>query len=395
MVEIVYAHHDSEVTGSTISLRNLLAELDRRLFSPRLALFSDGPARELFETLNIPVDIVKARPFWTSPGNPWTKLGFYYNFLALLPNKNWSQYLRQRRPDLVHVNDKACLQAGSAARKLGAPVVWHLRSSYTPSFSRLQAKISANVIRRNATAMIAISEDETDGFEDFPGLSIVHNSLDLAAANHGLQRSVAIRSELGIRIDEIVVGLVVTQLNWVRGAWDFLDLAGQLTAMVHKPIKFVIVGRTTNESAAQARALAHQHGVLDRLVLTGFRSDALAVMAAMDVLVVCNHHGVLGRPPLEAMAVGTPVVAWHGHSCRSSILKHGETGLLAPTGNVTALAQLTTSLVEDADLRTKMKQRAMSYAREQFDPQCNARKVERIYDTILIRKNEYVTRIDG
>jgi glycosyltransferase involved in cell wall biosynthesis len=139
--------------------------------------------------------------------------------------------------------------------------------------------------------------------------------------------------------------------------------------------------------------LAQQYGISEHLILTGFRSDALAVIAACDILVVCNHHGVLGRPPLEAMAVGRPVVAWEGHSGRSSIVSEGETGLLAPRGDVPALGQLVFRLIEDADLREKMGKRGMQHAHQHFDPQCNARKVEHIYENVLNRKNTYGTRI--
>src|SRR5688572_2792958 len=182
-VDILYAHQDGLVTGSAISLRNLLAALNREIYEPRVAMFSEGPARELYEALGICVDVVPARPFWTFPGGFWTELSFYRNFLALLPNEHWKAYLEERRPGIVHVDDKSCLQAGIAAHQLHIPIVWHLRSSYAPSRSRLQAKISARVIRHRADRLIAISEDEMDGFEDCTNLSVIHNSLDLAEAS--------------------------------------------------------------------------------------------------------------------------------------------------------------------------------------------------------------------
>jgi glycosyltransferase involved in cell wall biosynthesis len=326
---------------------------------------------------------VPARPFWTFPGSPWTKLGFYFNLLALLPNRNWKDYLKEQQPALLHVNDKSCLQAGVAARKLGLPVVWHLRSSYAPTWSRLQAKISARIIRKNANAMIAISEDETDGFDSCRNLRVIYNSLDFTAVDKAIPQRESIRTELGIGTGDVVVGLVVTQLNSVRGAWDFLNMAGYAARMSQLSWKFAIIGSTTVESAAQARILAQQHGISERLILTGFRSDALAVIAALDVLVVCNHHGVLGRPPLEAMAVGTPVAAWHGHSRRSSVARDGETALLVKRRDIESLAQAVTCLADDSALRKSLGGRGMQYAREHFASQRNARLVEQVYENVL------------
>jgi glycosyltransferase involved in cell wall biosynthesis len=383
MFDVLYAHQDGGITGSAISLRNLLVALDREKYSPRVALFSDGPARGLYEAINIPVDVVKAHPFWTFPGCAWTELGFYYNLLALLPNKNWMDYLNKRKPMLLHVNDKSCLQAGIAARKMDVPIVWHLRSSYAPSRSRLHAKISSQMIRKNANAVIAISDDEVDGFEGCTNLRVIHNSLDFDVVDAAMPRRDSIRDELKIGADEVVIGLVASQLNWVRGAWDFLDIAGRVQKKTRASLKFVIVSPATNDSLLQAKALAKQYDIEDRLTLTGFRSDVLAVIAALDILVVCNHHGVMGRPPFEAMAVGTPVAAWQGHSLRSDVVRNGETALLASRGDLESLAQAVVRLADDAVLRKSLSERGMQYARENFDPQCNARLVEQVYEDVL------------
>lgn len=383
MVDVVYAHQDGNVTGSAISLRNLLAGLDRGRFSPRVALFSDGPARQLYEALGIPVDVVKAQPFWTFPGGAWTELSFYRNFLGLLPSHAWRQYLNGHQPDILHVNDKSCLQAGMTAGKLGIRVVWHLRSSYHPSKSQWHASISARTIRRNARALIAISEDEIDRFEDFPALHIIHNSVDFDLVGRSISQSNAIRSDYGIQADEIVIGLVVTSFSHVRGGWDFLKMAGLVKQNTGIPVRFVIVSPLTDETREQIETLAREKGISENLVLTGFRADALAVIAAMDILVVCNHHGVLGRPPLEAMSVGTAVVAWQGHSHRSSVARDGETALLVPRGDVEALGQAVVRLVKDDDLRSSLAARGKKYAREHFDPQRNARLVERVYEDVL------------
>lgn len=383
MVDVLYAHQDGGVTGSAISLRNLLAGMDREKFSPRVTLFAEGPARGLYEALGIEVDVVKAYPFWTFPGGAWTELSYYRNFLALMPNQNWMDYLKARKPALLHVNDKACLQAGVAAHKLGIPIVWHLRSSYAPSNSRWHANISADVIRRCANMMIAISDDETDGFEDRANLRVIHNSLDFDAVDAAMPRRVSIRAEFGIAPDEVAVGLVVSQLNWVRGAWDFLDVAGRVVKEAKTPLKFVVVSPGTDDAITQAKSLATQYGIENQLILTGFRSDALAIIAALDVLVVCNHHGVMGRPPFEAMAVGTSVAAWQGHSRRSDVVCDGETALLAPRGDVESLADAVARLADDSALRKNLGANGMRYAREHFDPQCNARLVEQVYDDVL------------
>ena len=119
------------------------------------------------------------------------------------------------------------------------------------------------------------------------------------------------------------------------------------------------------------------------LLITGYRSDPLSVIAAMDIFVSCNHYGVMMRPPFEAMAVGTSVAAWDGHSRRSHILVNEETALIVPRWDKLALVNAILRLVEDASLRKKMGQQGQEYSRLNFGPHQNTKKIEAIYRKVL------------
>jgi len=399
MVKVIYAHHDGSITGSAISLRNLLAALDRKAFSPRVALFSDGPARRMYEELHIPVDVVTAQPFWTFPGSTWTELSFYINFLALLPNNSWKQYLIDHQPDILHVNDKSCLQAGATAGKLGIPVIWHLRSSYYPSKSKWHAAISARVIRKNANRLIAISEDETDGFQHSDRLNIIYNSVDLSVADEAMLLREKKRAELGLSSKDILIGQVSTTINEVRGTWDFLHACGLIGRKIgNLSLRYMIVAGIPERKKNSPRYLftgksvhpedqvwqiAKEENITDRLTLTGFRKDVVNLMAAMDVVVVCNRHGVLGRMPFEAMSLGRPLVVTAGHSGQSRIVIDQETALVVPPATPAGIADAVCNILMDQSLAQAISNRGLTYARQHFDPLKNARLVEKVYRDLL------------
>ncbi len=401
-VEVLYVHHNGAMSGSAISLRNLLLALDRNTYHPRVLLASDGPARQLYESLGIPVDVTSISAFWTSPGSYWYSRGFYENFKAIIPNRALERYLKELKPDLVHINDKAMLSAGIEARRLGLPVIWHLRSSYFPSHSRFQAWLSARIIRRTADRLIAISEDEVDGFQDLPQLQIIYNSVDLKQSDNALRRRVEVRKEFGFKPDQVVIGTVSTSIGEIRGTWDFLRAAGLAKRLIpERDLRFVIVAAIPEHTLKrkglrerlglthaihpedQAWQLAREGDISSQLTLTGFRKDSLDLMAAMDIMVVCNRHGVLGRMPFEAMSVGCPVVARSGHSGRSQVVRNGETALIVPLGDLQALAEAIVRLVRNPELRRKMGERGRLYSQDHFDPQRNARKVEQAYQELL------------
>jgi glycosyltransferase involved in cell wall biosynthesis len=382
---VLYIHQDGLVTGSAISLRNLLLGLDRQHFSPRILLAQEGPTRKLFEALDIPVDMIPIRGMWTAPGPRFPSPDYFRNWLALVHNSKLYDYFHDQRPALIHINDKALLPAGITAHRLGIPVIWHLRSTYAVSSSRLQAAISRQIIRRKADHLIAISEDEEDGFEDLAHRTIIHNSVDFEEIDRASKQGSQTRFEMDIHPDELVIGAVSTMLSEIRGSWDFIRAAGLLQARFPEVrMRFIVVGKIpTPEVKAQAQLLARQAGIEDQILLTGFRADALNLMAGMDIVVVCSRHGVLGRMPLEAMGLGQPLVVTAGHSGRSRVVLDGQTALVVPAANPEAIANSIARLVQSPILRQQLGQQGRMYAREHFDPQKNAQMVMKVYDQLL------------
>jgi glycosyltransferase involved in cell wall biosynthesis len=382
---ILYVHQDGLLTGSAFSLRNLLVGLDRKRFQPTVLLAREGPARQLYEALDIPVDVIPIHGMWTFPGPPFPKPDYFRNWLALFPNRELDNYLKKKQPALVHVNDKTILPAGVSAKRLGLPVVWHIRSSYAVSHSRLQARVSASIIRRTADHLIVISEDEIDGFEDFPNLKIIYNSVDFTQVEHASLQRTRIRAELGLESDEILVGTVSTSLNENRGSWDFIRAAGFLqTRLPNTHFRFVIVARIPDPSTeAEAWQRAEEAGVRGQLTLTGFRSDALALMAAMDVVAICTRRGVLGRMPFEVMALGRPLVVTAGHSGRSRVVVDGETALVVPPADPEAISGGIVRLLQSRELSQKLSRQGALYARQHFESQKNTRSIMEIYEKVL------------
>lgn len=405
-IDVLYIHQDGSPTGSAISLQNLLSALDREQYHPRVLLGSDGTARKLYERLNVPVDVIPMRFYGTAPGAHWHELSYYMIWYALVPNPKLARYFQQIKPNLIHINDKSMLAAGLVASRLDLPVVWHLRSTYYSSHSRLQAWVSQQIIRSCATRLVAISEDESDGFENLSNLRVIYNSVDFFAAEKATQLRQQTRASLGIGHNEIIVGMV-GHLSEVRGAWDFIEISGlvqrelpnaDLRFLMMTPIpsrtprsmgwreRIGLVDVTHPED--KAKHLAQRAGIAERLLITGYRDDPLSVLAAMDVFVSCSHYGVMGRPPFEAMSVGVSVAAWAGHTGKSRVVVDGETALVTPRWDKLALASAIVRLVSDKDLRRSMGEHGREYSQQHFDPHKNAQAVQQVYREVLQEKTK-------
>jgi glycosyltransferase involved in cell wall biosynthesis len=115
----------------------------------------------------------------------------------------------------------------------------------------------------------------------------------------------AVRVELGIEPDELVVG-TVANLRRTKAYPDLLVAARDVIDAV-PGVRFVAVGQGPHEAAV--RALHTELGLGNRFVLAGYRADAVRVMSAFDVFCLASHHEGLPIALMEALTIGLPVVA--------------------------------------------------------------------------------------
>jgi glycosyltransferase involved in cell wall biosynthesis len=126
-------------------------------------------------------------------------------------------------------------------------------------------------------------------------------------------------------------------------------------AMAHLPDATLrVVGPPEADHDAQLRTLAASSGVADRVRVEGATSDIAGVYAASDaVLFPVTWPEPFGLVPLEAMAVGRPVVATATGGA-AEYLQDGVNALLVPVGDPVALAAAVRRLAGDPALRAAL-----------------------------------------
>lgn len=107
------------------------------------------------------------------------------------------------------------------------------------------------------------------------------------------------------------------------------------------------------DEAARLRAVAGDHGVLDRVHMTGHvsRTDMPALLRSADVVVCTPWYEPLGLVPLAAMACGRPVVATAVGGLLDTVVD-GVTGTLVPPHAADAVAAAVHTLLTDGVQRT-------------------------------------------
>jgi phosphatidyl-myo-inositol alpha-mannosyltransferase len=125
--------------------------------------------------------------------------------------------------------------------------------------------------------------------------------------------------------------------------------------------------------------------VFDRVHLLGQVSDAdkARMLASVDVYVAPNIGGEsFGIVLLEAMAVGTPVLASDLEAFRA-VLDGGRSGRLFATGDSDDLARKAGALLDDPDARAALVVLGRATARS-YDWSTVARDIVRVYETVAV-----------
>jgi glycosyltransferase involved in cell wall biosynthesis len=142
-------------------------------------------------------------------------------------------------------------------------------------------------------------------------------------------------------------------------------LAASLETIQHLPWTLDIVGdgEAREEIAQLFSAMAQRvrfHGRIER------RADLKALYESADLFVWPAVNEAYGMVLLEAQALGCPVVAG-AYGGVASVVKHGETGLLTPPGDVDAFARALTDLVQDRQRLQGLGIQARRFVRQERD----------------------------
>lgn len=289
----------------------------------------------------------------------------------------WQLYrlFRRERFDVVHsIMPKTGLLAMLAGMLAGVPVRMHTftgqvwatrrgwRRSALKSFDRL--------IVASATHVLADSPSQRDFLvaegvlPQGKGDVIGHGSIcgiDARRFHPDVPARAAVRAELGIPESNRIL-LFLGRLNRDKG---IIDLAQAFFALASRRenVSLLLVGAEENVSFDAVRRVCGVYG--DRVHRVGFTPVPERYMAAADIFCLPSYREGFGQVIIEAAACGVPTVASRIYGVTDA-MADGDTGLLFPPGDVTALAGALSLLIDDDALRWRMGESARVRALECF-----------------------------
>jgi glycosyltransferase involved in cell wall biosynthesis len=346
--------------GAERYLSLLLEGLDRSWIE-RVYFLAEGPLVEELRARGYPVEVM---PTGAGPAS------------ILRSARRLRRELRRSRPDVVHGDGiKGALVATAAVAGTGIPVVW-----LKHDFSR--DGWLARAVAGRCASIAAVSRAVTETFRgaSLEKTTVVPFGLPETAVDREAGRA-SLRALVGG--SGPVLGLF-GRLDPHKGHREVLAVLPRLRE--RHDVRAVFAGAVDpahpgyrDELTAEIAAATLQ----DAVALPGFRADSVGLIAACDALVIpsVTSRGGLGKEgfslvALEALAVGTPVVAYDYGGPPEVV---GDCGVLVPPGDRDALGDALLRVLEDDGLRERLAACGRSRARERFSLSAMIEAMETLY----------------
>jgi L-malate glycosyltransferase len=359
------------IGGSERQVLNIRQGIDKSRFDVHLGCFGRFDEQIGVDLSGTPLEVYRIRKL--------------YGMRAMKECLRLASYLRHNRIDIVHAyNFYANVFALPAARLAKVPVVlasirdtgeiWTARQrAVNKMVCRLADRVvvNAEAIKRGLIA---------DGYRPERIIVIPNGIICPPLRNY---KDGELHQEFGLSPDDVLIGLV-SRIDRLKGLEYFLDAAHDVLARIPRA-KFLIIG--DNSFNPQYREELKQQvvrlGLQDKVIFTGFRLDVPKILSSLAVSILPSVIGEgLSNSLLESMAAAVPVIATNVGG-NPEVIVHGETGLLVPPRNPSALAEAICTVILTPGLRQSFGQAGRRRVLEHFSNERMIRTVERMYGDLL------------
>lgn len=375
-VTVCFPFVGDEIGGSHISALGLIRGLDQERFRPLIVLQVRGGTLEQFFR-DAGLEVHSAPP---SPTLAYGRRLSPVNIAQLLSSVGARRrFLLERQIAIVHTNDgRTHATWALPARLVGAKLLWHHRSDPSALGLRLLAPIAANRV----VSVSRFSAPKPGIYSAANKTTVVHSPFDTElVVDRAAARAELIR-ELGVPPDTALIGFSGALIERKRPLL-FVEAVAALRRMA-PDIRTVgvIFGQAFDDIDERIMRLAAQVGVADSIRLMGFRPNGSRWLSACDILMVPAVDEPFGRTLIEAMLVGTPVVATASGG-NEEALRDGKTGLLVPADDPDALAAACKRLLRDPQLYETLATDADCEARSRYGERRHVEAITTIYEQLL------------
>lgn len=272
--------------------------------------------------------------------------------------------LARHRVEAVHSHEfTMCVYGAAAAGRLGVPHVTTMHGNQA-MMDKLRRRIALRWAFGRSRMVVACSaatgRDVEKGLGLEPGrLHVIRNGVPERPG-----RRAPVRAELGLHDDDLLI-VAVGNVVERKGHLKLLQALAQVDVRPGDARWHVAIAGERREAAPAIDAFVREQAWEQRVHLLGAREDVPDILAAADIFVMPSLWEGLPLAVLEAMFAALPIIASETSGIPEAI-SSDSVGLLAPPGDVPALAAHLQAVLRDPALRTRLGEAARQRALSEF-----------------------------
>lgn len=298
-------------------------------------------------------------------------------------------FIKQVGPDVLHSHRyKENVLAAIVHSAVGSPSLIRTQHGMPEPFAhgaslqhRLSLLADGFIARRMTSRIIAVSEDMRERLARiYPRerLTLIPNGINIDALEIAATKAEA-RQRVGLPASAPLIGYC-GRLEPVKRIDLFLE-AAKLLKQHNRDAEFIIAG--DGKERPRLERLAESFGLRESVMFLGHRTDIPVILGALDIFSLCSDHEGLPMVLLEALAIGTPVVARNVGGI-PEVVQHGTNGLLVnePTSEAIFAAWMQ-SLALDVEKKRRQIEAGKKTVRESFSAERNAQAMIALYEEVV------------
>jgi glycosyltransferase involved in cell wall biosynthesis len=377
-ITVCFPFIGDKLGGSHVSALGLIKGLDRSRFTPLVVLHeTQGPVADFFRREGVQFE---AAPVKNSLERLRVRnVDSLLKVIRTLPVL--TAYLRARKVAIVHTNDGRIHVAwGAAARLSGAKLLWHHRGDQGAIGLRLAAPFLAS----HVVSVSKFAAPKPGIFTAAHKSSVVFSPFDIYRAlqfDRNTSRQMILK-EIGETQDVHLLGYVGNLVARKRPLVFVETIAALKATAPQLRCVGLFLGSALDELDQATKERARQLGIDHLVHFLGYRHPGEAWIAGLNALFVPSIGEPLGRTLVEAMLLGTPVIATDSGGNPEAI-KDGQTGKIVRPEDPQAFASAYLDLIDRPRDLAKIVKNAQIEARERFSTERHVKAVETIYHALV------------
>ncbi len=287
---------------------------------------------------------------------------------------------RDARPHIIQTHNWGTLLEGVSSGKVaGVPIIIHAEHGTVEE--RKRNIVIQRWVWKHIDQVLGVSEAHRMKLAQVIGfplnkIKIIGNGIDLN--RFSVQGDKArIRGQLGLPLEGCYIGAV----GGLRPVKDHALLLRAMAKLMGRSeaLRLVVSGGGPLADTLQSQALSL--GIQGRTHFLGARDDIHNILNTLDIFVLPSKSEAMPLSLLEAMACGLPVVA-SAVGGIPEMVENGQTGMLVPPKDETALVAALERLIANEKERTAMGIAARQAVEKRYGLEAMVKEYEALYDLL-------------